>query len=264
MAGRLERLVDAQDAGRTRINRRITRLVAQRLEGFDGWYTSALVEEISQDVAALVGSGQRGVAGITDAYLAQSTSIVFDRAVSPAGVSAAIGGVLRSDAGSLPLVYQRLAEEYRYRRSLGLTDPDARNLTLVRSNEMVGTDLGLAHQRQVADFTAKRNVTRYRRVIRSEKTCGLCVAASDRIYRRSDLLPIHSRCRCAVIAVTANTDPGSQLNNDTLTELYAAGGGTDRASLKKVRVEVVQHGELGPQLRVQGQQFRGPDQVAAA
>ena len=55
-----------------------------------------------------------------------------------------------------------------------------------------------------------------------------------------------------------------QLNDGTLGELYQAAGSTRGADLKRVRVTVEEHGELGPQLRVRGQHFRGPDEVAAA
>lgn len=265
MARELERLVDAHAVERDKIEAKIRALVVADFERFDGWYSGRLVADITAEVAAKLAIGQTGVAALTDAYLARSTSFVLGKMVTGTGVPTVMGKTLRMGVADHEEVYGRVAAEYRRHRSEGLNDSDALSRAMVRAREMVGTDLGLAHQHQIRRFNQGRSITRYRRVIRSEKSCGLCVAASDRIYGRGDLLPIHSRCRCGVIAVTANTDPGSQLNDDTLTELYkAAGGTTDGRALKRVEVEVFEHGELGPQLRVKGQHIRGPEQVAAA
>lgn len=132
---------------------------------------------------------------------------------------------------------------------------------MTRAGVMADTDMGLAFRHQVVDFNTRRNVLRYRRVTRSEKPCGLCIAASDRIYSKAELLPLHGRCRCGVMPVTHASDPGSTLSNDDLPSLYKAAGGTSAEQLKKVRV--VQHGELGPLLVEKGQNFRGPAAVAA-
>ena len=264
MARELERLVDAHALEREKLEQRIRALVVADFERFDGWYSGRLVADITAQVATRLAAGQVGVASLTDAYLARATSFVLGKVVTGTGVPSVMGQTLRMGVKDHEEVYARVAAEYRWQRHLGLTDSQALSAATVRAQEMVGTDLGLAHQHQIRRFNQSRNITRYRRVIRSEKSCGLCVAASDRIYSKSDLLPIHSRCRCGVIAVTANTDPGSQLNDDTLRELYAAAGSTTGPALKKVQVEVFEHGELGPQLRVAGQHIRGPAQVAAA
>ncbi|MDR6861965.1 hypothetical protein [Phycicoccus sp. 3266] len=259
----MTRVFDAHAARRQDLETRITDLVVADFERFDGWYSTQLVDEVTKQVAAKLAAGQRGIAGLTDAYLARVTSYVLGRTVTGSGVPLVMGQTLRMGVKDHEEVYGRVAAEYRYQRYLGNPDSAALTTALTRAREMVGTDLGLAHQHQVRRFNEARNVTRYRRVIRSEKACGLCAAASDRIYYRGDLMPIHSRCRCGVIAVTANTDPGSQLNEDTLRELYKAAGSTRGPDLKRVRVEVFEHGELGPQLRVAGQHIRGPEQVAA-
>lgn len=264
MAREIERVFDAFSSQREALEGRISALVVAEFERFDGWYSPRLVDEITATVAARLTSGQLGIASLTDAYLARVTSFVLGKIVTGSGVPTVMGRTLRMGVKDHEEVYARVAAEYRYQRFLGNSDSAALTTALTRAQEMVGTDLGLAHQHQVRRFNQSRNITRYRRVIRSEKACGLCAAASDRIYHRGDLLPIHARCRCGVIAVTANTDPGSQLNEDTLAELYSAAGSTAGKDLKRVRVEVFEHGELGPQLRVAGQHIRGPEDVAAA
>lgn len=263
MARELERAIDALAASREDLQRRITALVVAEFERFDGWYSTRLVDEVTQTVAARLAAGQMGTAALTDAYLARTTSYVLGKVVTGTGVPTVMGSTLRMGVANHEEVYARVAAEYRWQRHLGATDSQALTSAMTRATEMVGTDLGLAHQHQVRNFYSGRNITRYRRVIRSEKSCGLCAAASDRLYWKADLLPIHSRCRCGVLAVTAKTDPGSQINDDTLREIYAAAGSTKGKALKRVEVEVFDHGELGPQLRVAGQHQRGPEQVAA-
>lgn len=255
-------LVDAFASQRERIVARVLRLVESGLVGFDGWYSDRLVAEMAAGVADHVLTGQKGVASLTDAYLTRVTSMVAGQTLSPAGVAPDLSRSLRTGQADLGEVYVRLGADFRWRRSEGLDETAARAATTTRARVMSDTDMALAFRRQVVDFNKARGVLRYRRVLRSEQPCGLCAAASDRLYTRGDLLPIHGRCRCGVIPVTHATDPGSTLTNDDLPALYEAAGGTSGAKLKNVRV--VQHGELGPVLTVRGQHFRGPLEVAAA
>jgi len=98
-------------------------------------------------------------------------------------------------------------------------------------------------------------------------SCGLCIVASDRIYGRGDLMPLHGRCHCLVAPIVGDVDPGRELNGDDLSALYkgAAVAGrqssTDGRDLKKVRVQVNEHGELGPVLVRQGASFVSPDEA---
>lgn len=257
------RVFDAFSLTREALHRRITAAVVADFERFDGWYSPRLVEEVTSQVAARLATGQKGVAAITDAHLARTTSYVLGRVVTGSGVPLVLGQTLRAGVKNHEEAYRRIAAEYRWQRSLGRSDSEALTLAMGRAREMVGTDLTLAHQRQAQHTLRSAGITRYRRIIRSEKTCGLCAGASDRLYRTANLLPIHARCRCGVIAVTANTDPGSQINTETLSEIYTAADSTAGPALKQVVVEVVEHGELGPVLTVKGQHFRGPEQVAA-
>lgn len=92
----------------------------------------------------------------------------------------------------------------------------------------------------------------YRRVIHPERsrggTCGLCIAAADRIYHVAQLMPIHDGCKCTVAAVTEDYDPADDLNAVDLSQLYKHAGGTSAPHLKRTRYQVDQHGELGPVL----------------
>lgn len=98
-----------------------------------------------------------------------------------------------------------------------------------------------------------RNVIGYRRVIHPERSlggvCGLCLAASQRLYSRKDLKEIHFRCKCTVMEALKNVDPGFALNRQDLLNLYGLAGGTGADKLKQVRYRVSENGELGPVLK---------------
>jgi len=257
---RVIRLVDTFAAQRRQLEQRILSLVAADLNGFDGWYVPATVAELSRTLAQQVMAGQRGVAALTDTYLARVSTEALGRTVGPAGVAPEMSASLRRGV-TAPEVYDRVSATFRWQESTGVGRVNAAKAALTRANEMAVTDLGLAHQRQASRFMQRARLPRYRRVIRTESACGLCAAAAQRIYFREDLMPIHAYCKCAVVPAAGGSDVGKQLNDVSLNDLYAAAGSTRPADLRKVTV--VQHGELGPQLWVSGQHFRGPAQVAA-
>ncbi|MHA0288278.1 hypothetical protein ACXYX3_17735 [Mycobacterium sp. C3-094] len=100
--------------------------------------------------------------------------------------------------------------------------------------------------------TVANPVVAMRRIIHPELsrtgTCGLCIAASDRLYTVRELRPIHDRCQCTTAPVTADYDPADELNAVDLGALYDASGGTSGAHLKRTRYQIDEHGELGPVL----------------
>lgn len=95
----------------------------------------------------------------------------------------------------------------------------------------------------------------WRRIIHPELSmggvCGLCVAASDRIYTRGDLKALHERCKCTVLPIVDGVDPGRSLNEEDLKRLYEDAGSTSgRAKkgapgLKRTRYKVMDDGKLG-------------------
>lgn len=95
----------------------------------------------------------------------------------------------------------------------------------------------------------------WRRVIRPELSqhgaCGLCVVAATQWYTKQDLKAIHHLCKCTTLPVTKSSDPGLRWNAEdlrrNLDEIYGgAGGSTAGKKLKRIRVAVRDHGELGP------------------
>jgi len=147
----------------------------------------------------------------------------------------------------------RLAEEER----ADLLAQVAQHEMEMRTERMVNDDMGMAGRQAAQDAmsAAPRGVVvGYRRVLHPELsetgTCGLCIAASDRIYKVKELMPIHNLCKCEPTPVYKNADPGSQINDEDLDVLYVEAGSTTHGwELKKQRYEVFDHPELGPVLR---------------
>lgn len=260
------RLVDAQARQRDRVRDTVTAAVAELVAGWADFATPSQVRRLVDALVRLVEPAQSRTASTTSAYLARVIGELTGRPAAPVGVridpARLRGGTSHRDA------LERVAAEYRRHRADELDDQAARDRAVKRARLIVDEDLSLASReaaRQV--FTRTPGVTGYRRVIRPEKSaggsCGLCVAASDRVYSRGDLLPLHALCKCEPLPIVGANDPGRSLNRDELDELYRRAGGNTAEKLKRARVTVHEHGELGPVLRDPGEHFRGPDEVAA-
>jgi hypothetical protein len=179
---------------------------------------------------------------------------------------AAADGVKVSAADmSTQSILERPAALFRYVQSQG--GLDAASQASQRIDSLIDDNLMLAQRlaqqqvlAQAVNLDAGGNhrgrngakITGYRRVIHPELsrggTCGMCIAASDRIYKVAELLPIHAHCKCTIAAVTDEYDPADDLNAVDLNQLYKQAGGTSVAHLKRTRYKVDEHGELGPVL----------------
>lgn len=236
----------------------------------DAWYDDAAVGSLAADIARVVRSG-------ADAR-AQSTRAYLDEALRVAGAPARTATVLQlptqwADVDPLE-EFARPARTYRRARVAGLDEVQA--LEQAEQRAMVRADLVLQRASTVAaqQVLVRRDdvVTGWRRIIHPELsrggTCGLCVAASDRVYGTGELMPIHARCKCTVLPVVQTPsgdvrDPGRSVNAESLAELYRVAGSTAATALKGVRVQVAEHGELGPLLTRAGHAFRDQAEAAA-
>lgn len=257
-------LVDAHAAARERLTAAATTAAAEATQEFTGWYDTAAITSFATGIAASAETAQRQTAKVTDAYLARVSSQLRGRRVQPVGpipVNGLRAGITHEGA------YGRLADNFRYLVSAGMDEAAATERVVTRAQVMAATDTDLAFRAQVHRFTSTRHLN-YRRVVHPEfakdGTCGLCIAASDRVYHRDDLMPIHARCHCTVAPVVGEADPGLSLNAIDLRALYDRAGDTSAAKLKRTRYTVHEHAELGPTLTEQGHHFRGPAEVAAA
>lgn len=162
-------------------------------------------------------------------------------------------------------VFQRPAETFRYvaaegdKAGLRWID-DAKAQSNLRISNLVDDNLMLTQRLAQQEVLAQvvnldrpgPKIIGYRRVIHPELsetgTCGMCIAAADRIYHIKELMPLHFRCKCTVAAITADHDPGDDANSIDLKTLYEHAGGKTVSHLKRTRYDVDEHGELGPVL----------------
>jgi hypothetical protein len=250
-------LVDAQARAYDRVQETLLATV-RRLMGvlFNRWYFQREVDAVARDLRDAVRDAQEIVGDQTEEYL----DGIFD-----------ILGVRKTRAGERmhvrlparlrkvdPLTeWNRPAREARVQRLFnGLDEFDANELALQRAERQARMDLALARQeaeRQRWDVSG--DIIGFRRILHPELSdtgpCGLCVVAADRIYSKGDLKELHNGCVCTVFPIVKagdlTIDPGRTMNEDELQAIYdAAGGSNRRRELQRVRMEVLEHGELGP------------------
>lgn len=243
--------VEANAAARESIAEQVMAQVRALIEAFQSWYDDLAVRRLAKQITGIVQSGQKVVAAHEDAYMSWVLSTQSGKTVPPAGQVAVDD--LRNGVDP-ERVYERLAEQFRYQRSVGKTPAQALDLVLERAEIVTDTDITLAARAQdQKNLQAAHLAVAYRRVIHPELskggTCGMCIAATDRVYKKGSLLPIHDRCHCTVSPIMkGGVDPGSSLNNLSLGDLYGDADGTQAADLKRTRYKVTEHGELGPVL----------------
>lgn len=255
--------VAAQAAARARIQdtvlAQVVALIQRLLSG--RWYDEAAIAAAVPELDAVVRQGQDVTRDLTRTYLDQSL-LVLDAA--PPRVDPDLPERLRPvDVGA---EWERPAEQYRYARSQGADDASAVGAAVERAQHLAVEDLDLAMRETTRRHLANaEDVTGYRRVIHPELsqsgTCGLCVAAADRVYKVDDLMPIHTNCNCAPMPIVRGRgDPARIFNGVDTTELYRrvlqTAGSTAADKLRNARVTVSSHGELGPVLHDPGHSFR--------
>ena len=257
--------LDAHTASRAAVEKKVLGIVARLVAGFDGWYDSAKISGWTARIVKAVEAAQASTATMTDAYLSQVASEVIGKSVLPVG---AVDPASLRQGVTHQGVYGRLADQWRYQESLGTAADLIAQGVASRAVSMVTTDLQLAFTHQSRRFMTRRGIDEWRRVLRPEMSktgvCGLCVAASDRMYFRGDLMPIHGNCHCGVLPVKDGVDPGRSLNREDLNRLYGEAASTYGDQLIETKYVVRENGEIGPVLAREGDAFRGPDDVAVA
>lgn len=196
----------------------------------NGWSASPPVA----DLVELVLAGQALVVEQTDAFLSFAAGTATDSSTDPLGIESGplIGRVARRGV-YLEEVYARpgvVAREESIERAATYLD------------NVVRMDMQLAQRNAAfAHANADRRVVGWRRQInpqRGGKTCGFCIAASTRVYRKIDKLQLHPFCRCTVVEVYDTRGVGDYDVEAVLQDVYRqAGGRTDRAALGRVRLD---------------------------
>lgn len=251
---RLRMLLEVQARGYSLAAALLLRQLAALWGSFDKWYDGDLVQARAARSATLVESAQKTVRTQTLSYMKfvyqQFEDLEFP---TDAEIDAQNDDMLERLISPLE-EWDRPAEQYRYAKSIGKSEAEALQIAMKRVEEMGDMDMQLAMRKQSSNiFKATPKIKGYRRVLHPElsesgTSCGLCIAASTRIYKKKELLPIHEHCHCGVMPIAGEEDPGDVFNEDDLKLLYELAGGTGAQALSRVRYKIKEHGELGPYL----------------
>jgi hypothetical protein len=266
-AAAVDALVTAQANAQATLTARTIALLAALWQRLTDPTDQAQLATFTSRAATVIRSAEVATGRVTEAYLRQVLRRIGMPAL-PAETLVSLPDSVRQGAPNIDVV-ARAPATVRYLRSVGTPDVNAYAAGLDRLETAARTNIELALRLATPDVLKHApGIRGYRRILRpylsAGGSCGLCIAASDRIYKVDELLPIHAKCKCGVLPVTRRMDPGLKLNSADLDRIYAAAGGTGAAKLKRVRYRLEQHGELGPVLVPQGQQFRSADEAAGA
>lgn len=247
--------VEQYATGVDRIDEQTIAAILALYVGVD-FYNPSEVAEAAQEAAEASNAAALIVAGLAAQYIATVSSLMSGEDLPAPAVLLA---PLRNGA-DMRRVYQRPIKLFRRQVAKGVDPAEAFGQAMRLASVITQTNNGLAGRdalRQSMDALGDRiGITGYRRIVHPELsrtgTCGLCIVASDNVYSRRELMPLHGRCKCTVLPIVGARDgagdPGNSLNNLSLGDFYALAGSTGSRDLKKVRVEVWEHGEYGPTL----------------
>lgn len=100
------------------------------------------------------------------------------------------------------------------------------------------TETAGAAVEQGANNVTRQVVGYARRPNPATPTCGLCVSAASKVYRRGDLRPIHNRCSCLNRPLFDGQESLVADYSAAYGEAVKDAGGTDRSALSNERIEV--------------------------
>jgi hypothetical protein len=228
-----------QSAYRQRLERIRTRTL-RLVTSADTPNTTAFV----QRVVPLVLASQEATVAAADAYLSAEAGLATGSSTEPWALDPSkLIGVKARRGDFLEDVYGR---NHR---------ADASSFAERMARE-VNTDITLADRGATYVHTeGDSRISGYRRVLSTgKKNCPLCVVASDRLYHKSDLRPIHEHCGCTTQPIyNGNAKGWTKPSKALINDLYERAGSTSAHSLTRIRVrdlpEVrIVDSDLGPTL----------------
>lgn len=263
---RLRLLLDIQARGFTAVASLLIKQLVALWRDFDKYYDGDLVAARAARSATLVDAAQASVKRHTESYLKIAYQQYDDlQFPSEEEIDAVNDEALDRLVNPLD-EWNRPAEQFRFAQSQGKNRGEAIEVAAKRVEELADMDVALAMRNTASNIIkATPKVTGYRRVIHPElsesgTTCGLCIAASTRVYSKEELMPLHEHCHCTVMPIVGDEDPGDFFNQediDILNQLYQAAAGNDAQSLSRTRFKVIQNSELGPYLVEEGSKTKG-------
>lgn len=259
---RIQLATERHAAARDSLILKLIKLLLGLWSNFDRWDDPVVVAGMVARSASLVDSSSLSVRRLSRSYLG---AVLQEMDAPPDSLPPIVNGYPRANVTPIE-VYRRPVDDFIWRRRNGGTTAETQAAFEERLRAIAEADM-MAAERDENDIVLRHSpkVTDYRRVIHPELsrsgTCGLCVVASQRTYRKGELLPLHGGDNCDVLPITKNDDPGLRLNDDDLKTIYAAAGSTAAAELLNTRITIGEHGELGPVLVKEGDHFRTAEEA---
>ena len=251
---------------RATLHQRVIEALVRLFLGLGDWRDPRLF--VSQAVPLIQGA-QTALVALIDAYIAALLSRDLDTPVAPVGVdpgpiiAATRGDVTAEDVYTRPLhtVWSALGEDRPLIQAV--------ELGATRAREIAETDLQITHARAAREAmtgsSAASNVTGWRRVLKGETSCALCVIASTQRYTVEQLNPIHPGCDCEVAPITGRDR--HVIDRKLLDAAQAAtkdllGFHPTREQLRNVTLQIArEHGEHGTVLVNPRHRFTGPGDI---
>lgn len=245
------------------------------------WYARQEIVDMTKALARISDSFSTTAARISDSFWSDAIEHLNGKAFRPVGIRKSTGvagerGV--RDNVTTAEVFVRAASQYRFQQSRRdkqfiadvTADQEAPTVLAMPTDAAIdraskaaqfNVQLAMRKHAQVAAVTAadKGLITGTRRILHPELAsagdCGMCIAASTRIYRADTLMPIHPGCHCVPFPVAPGRDPAAEINVSDLNRFYADAG-EKHAELLKTRYRIDEHGEVGPLLRPANEPIR--------
>lgn len=244
---RVGRVLESKASASEGILRRLLSLLMRKADRLE-WSSESAVKSFNVDAAELIRQAQRQ-AGRVSAQAARHVMDEVDSSPIPPGDdSVSIAVQTRPDeiADLTEPIRQKIVDadaeddDEAVRLFGEALDRLERDLERVADDAITEADRDVQAKVYERASNARSERLVYRRVVHPEKSrggsCGLCVAASTRVYTRADLKPIHSRCHCDVVPLTSHEDLGEALNKFDLGDLYDKAASTGAHAMKRVRV----------------------------
>lgn len=257
----------------TQLSQTVRAVVLQQVLADWNALTSWRDKDIAGFVAKVVPkvlAGQDKMTALTGAYLNKTIAIHSPGAKTiPVPTKDSVGAAVRNGT-TLKEVYTRAGPTVWRALQGGDSLEQAVAKATDRLTKQVQTDMQLSRTHASQEVTSKaKGVVGYRRVLTGNKSCALCVVASTRTYRKSDLMPMHPGCDCVVEPVIG-TEYRPSTGEDDKAILDAAhaeiasrlGVDTNKAAALRQLTIVHDHGEMGPVLAVRDQVFTGPSDIS--
>jgi hypothetical protein len=297
-ASQLAVILEGQGAAMRNLTRQAENIALADTRNFTRWDDPAARARWASSLAKGIQAVQRQAAAVTNAYLQRTATLSLGKqppVVPIVSITALRAGVELAD------VYQRVGAAFRFntwrgegflaRAAMradeaitqllapieavlfeGVTERrpvSGLDAALDRAASLARTDVTMAMRAQAHQYMTKVKPTPlgWRRMIHPELsaggTCGLCLAVADRVYQKSDLMPLHDRCHCLPVPVFEGDNHVDTITRDDLQRVYKEAGGTAGALLKRTRYQVNEHGEIGPVLTKRKDKFRNKRDVKA-